>query len=100
MPVVSDLLRVVSASDRETHRDTETSRGCPRTILYRAGWISGLLASASERPGHHQRELGLPEWVAVAPDPLGHHDVGTGITQCVRPAGRVLEEERLLCAGH
>jgi hypothetical protein len=31
--------------------------------------------------------------------PLGHDDVRADGAQRVRPAGRVLEEERLMCAG-
>ena len=59
----------------------------------------GLRGSAPERPRHHQRELFSPERVAVRPGPFGHDNVGTGVAQRDRPAGRVLEEERLERAG-
>src|SRR6185437_11172433 len=52
-------------------------------------------ASRSKRPRDHERELLAPERTAVRPGPLRHHDVRTRIAQRNRPAGRVLEEERL-----
>src|SRR5205085_11288450 len=61
--------------------------------------MATLDASPSERPRHHQRELFLPERVAVRPDALSYEDVRTCIAQRVRPPGRVLEEERLQRAG-
>jgi hypothetical protein len=41
----------------------------------------------------------LPLRVAMRSGPLGHDDVRADGAQRVRPAGRVLEEERLMCAG-
>src|SRR5579863_9237070 len=56
--------------------------------------------SSSERPGRHEWELAPPERAAVRSLPFGHHDVRPCRTQRLRPAGRVLQEKRLLRSGN
>jgi hypothetical protein len=96
--------------DRDDHQqpvDRERSAlgaRCRRQSHRRRTWCHASVAfdravSASKRPRNHQRELDCPKWVAVIADPLRHHDVRAGIAQRVRPPGRVLDEERLQCAG-
>ena len=81
---------------RRTHTLTWQGGSLPTAI---SGARVSHAGSAPEGPRDHGGELGLPERIAVVPDPLGHHDVRAGIAQRVRPPGRVLEEPRLERAG-
>ncbi len=83
-----------SASSAVLYRRPHETSGCIRPPMRHLG------ASSAECPRHHQRELFPPEWATVRSSSLMHHDIPTCIAQRVCPSSCVLEEERLLCAGH
>jgi hypothetical protein len=101
-PVIEQTINRLKRFRRVATRDEKLTSSylAMVTIAMILGWLELCQHTlASKRPCHHQRELGLPERVAVGPDPLVHDDVRTGIAQRARPPGRVLEEERLQRAG-
>jgi len=107
--VIAHRLSTVRAADQILVVDGGqiVERGTHDELLAAAGVYAGLYrtqfapqaALRSERPRHHQRELGPPERVAMGCDPFAHHDVGARVAQRDGPAGRVGEEERLQGAG-